>query len=168
MEICENCPGCRTRDSRVGICCWAQSGAITSVVGLVWPIWLMIWNAFLQCFVGFFCGCGLTVGQVESCLFPVWLCSKVPCACGSCSVLSTTWVNLLTFAGFTGAWYLFIGDLVIVAGLVLFAITLGVWIAWCINQRPVGKEASLVDEDEDKSLMAENIDLEANTGELKF
>jgi len=81
--------------------------------------------------------------------------------------LGTAWVKILTFAGFTGAWYLFLGDLVFAAGLLLFAVTLGIWVSWCIAEKST--EEPSVNEDESKSLMAEELtDLEANTGELKF
>ena len=160
-------PGCKSDFRRSGICCWTISGAITSAVGFLWPIVLMVWNFIWQPVSAIFCGCCFTVGQLEACLFPVWFCSKAPCACGSCAVLGTTWLNVVTFAGFTGAaWYILIGNLVIVAGLVLFLIALLFWANSC------RLEASEAPDPDEKPLVSDElteIDLEApNTGALKF
>ena len=178
-------PGCTTRNARDNIRCWTFSGAIVSAVGVLWPIWLMVWNLIWQILGGIFfgmlscvsgcnpCLCSISSGFActsccSSCLFPIGFLSEVSCG-GSCAALGTAWVKILTFAGFTGAWYLFLGDLVFAAGLVLFAVTLGIWVSWCIDEKSTEKENSAVDKDESKSLMAEELtDLEANTGELKF
>jgi len=101
----------------------------------------------------------------SSCLFPIGFLSEVSCG-GSCAVLGTTWIKVITFAGFSGAaWYILIGNLVIVAGLVLFLIALGFWANSC------RLEASEAPEEDEKPLVSDEltVDLEApNTGALKF
>lgn len=162
-------PGCANQFRRGGIQCWGIAGAWTGAVGVLWPlvlmVWNFIWNAVALSCCGFCCCGGIAVGTFESCLFPVWCCAKT-CACGSCAVLGTTWVNVLTFAGFTGAaWYIVFGNLFIVLGLVCFLVALIFWANSCrIEGTP--EPAEKVPEDE-RSLM-QVVDLEANTGELKF
>lgn len=156
-------PGCKTRWRRDGICCWTISGAISGGVGLVWPVVLMAWNFIWQP-IGYCFACGGSAGTVESCLLPVWFCAKAPCACGSCSALGTTWLGIVTFAGFTGAaWYITIGNLAIVAGLVCFAIALVYWAISCAIETPEPKEVDLEDP-EAAPLVVPVI----NTGEIKF
>ena len=121
-------PGCTTRNGRDNITSWTFSGAIVSAVGVLWPIWLMVWNLIWQILGGIFfgmlscvsgcnpCVCSISSGFActsccSSCLFPIGFLSEVSCG-GSCAALGTAWVKILTFAGFTGAWYLFLGDLV--------------------------------------------------------
>lgn len=157
-------PGCRRESDVNDICCWTMSGAISGGVGLVWPVVLMAWNFIFQFIAAVFCSCCLTVGQVQNCLAPVWLCAN-PCTCfGSCSALGTTWLGVVTFAGFTGAaWYITIGNLAIVAGLGCFAIALLYWAFSCATEALEPKGVDLEDPEAAPFAVPE-----VNTGEIKF
>jgi hypothetical protein len=171
-----DCVGCRDQYQRDKIVKWTIGGAITSGVGIFVPLVLMVWNLIFQFFVAFFCGCGLGVGQVQACLAPVWLCASGCWGCGSCSALGTTWLGIVTFAGFTGAaWYIFAADLIIVAGLVVIAIALGLWVKGCVDEtrlrnkvtasaKPANGKANNFEDIEAARLVVP----EVNTGELKF
>lgn len=175
-------PGCKSEFRRGGICCWTISGTITSAVGFLWPIVLMAWNVIWQILAAPFfgmlscvsgckpCACYISKGFVctsccSSCLFPIGFLSEVSCG-GSCAVLGTTWIKVITFAGFTGAaWYITIGNILIGIGLLCFVFALLYWANSCLL------EAGEAPEPDEKPLVSDElteIDLEANTGALKF
>jgi len=169
------CVGCRDSNQRDKIVDWTIAGAITSAVGLFVPLVLMVWNVLWHAVVGVFCSCCISVGTFQSALAPVWLCASSCTCCGSCSALGTTWLGIVTFAGFTGAvWYIFAADLLIVAGLVVIAIALGLWVNGCVIERLLNKDTASAKAATGKANNFEDIEAarlvvpEVNTGELKF
>ena len=118
-------------DSDIG----ATSGVALAVggtctgFGALCPLLLMVWNTLVQsscgivvgigsCFVQNSCLCGAISGCGAEALCPVGWCSQPLCACGSCSALGTVWLQIFTFAGFTGAaWYIGVADAMLALGL---------------------------------------------------
>ena len=116
--------------------CGAATGGACTGVGVGFPLVLMVWNTLVQSTCGivtgvnsFVCGCNPCIcGAIgicgAQCLTPVWWCSQPLCACGSCSALGTVWLQIITFAGFTGAaWYIGLADAIIVIGLFILLVT---------------------------------------------
>lgn len=155
------------------------SGGITTGVGVCFPLVFMAWNTLVQsscgivtgvvsCCVGRgVCLCGAVTGYGAEALCPVWWCSQPLCACGSCSALGTVWLQIFTFAGFTGAaWYIGMADVIIVIGLFILLVT---GVRYAVLKRNESSEAAeyasgLRGFKEMKLTVCESIE----TGQMKF
>lgn len=116
-------------DTAAAARCGAAAGGTFTGIGVCFPVILMLWNTIVQltcgivtgcvsCFIPYTCICGAITGNGLECLVPVWWCSQSLCTCGSCSALGTVWLQIFTFAGFTGAaWYIGLADGILALGL---------------------------------------------------
>lgn len=131
---------------------FAVGGTCTGV-GALCPLLLMVWNTLVQSSCGIItgigslcapppCYCGAIGICGAQCLTPVWWCSQPLCACGSCSALGTVWLQIFTFAGFTGAaWYIGFADFLLAAGL-LFLLVAGILYGYAIIKESSKDSAS--------------------------
>lgn len=160
---------------------FAVGGTCTGI-GALFPLILMVWNTLVQlscgivvgigsCCVQNSCLCGAISGCGAEALCPVWWCSQPLCACGSCSALGTVWLQIFTFAGFTGAaWYIGFADVILAAGL-LFLLVAGILYGYAVINESSKDSASKPSADGSSSGFKEmklTVYESVETGQMKF